>query len=280
MKISVASGKGGTGKTTVSLAMALTAPGKVSLLDCDVEEPNGDIFLKLKDMGEENVCVPVPQVDEKKCISCGKCSEFCQFNAIVLLDGPPIIFKELCHSCGGCTKVCPESAISEKNNKIGTVISGKSKNISFFQGKMDIGMAMAPPVIKKVLSKADCFNFNIVDSPPGTSCSMISAVKDSDFIIIVTEPTPFGFNDMKIAVETVEKLSVDFGIVINRAHTDYDEMEKYCENKKIEILMEIPDDINIAKAYSNGIPLTEASPCYKVKFERLWKKIIAEMRKK
>ncbi len=280
MKIAVASGKGGTGKTTVSLALALTAPGKVSLLDCDVEEPNGDIFLHLENIKEENVFVPVPHVDEQKCIRCGKCSEICQFNAIVFFKTPPMIFKELCHSCGGCSKVCPSSAIIEKDHKIGVVIAGNDKNIEFFQGKMDVGVAMAPPVIKKVLSKINDADFNVIDAPPGTSCSMISAVKDSDYTIIVTEPTPFGFNDMKIAVETVKKLSVDFGIIINKADTDYLETEKYCQDNKIEILMKIPNDVNIAKAYSKGTPLTEAMPEYKTKFVQLWSRINDKMGKK
>jgi MinD superfamily P-loop ATPase len=280
MKIAVASGKGGTGKTTVSLALALTAPGKVSLLDCDVEEPNGDIFLDLENIKEEDVFVPVPQVDEKKCSLCGKCAEICQFNAIVFFGSPPMIFKELCHSCGGCAKVCPSSAIIEKDHKIGVVISGDDDSIEFFQGKMDIGVAMAPPVIKKVLSKIDNSVCNVIDAPPGTSCSMIEAVKDSDYTIIVTEPTPFGFNDMKIAVETVEKLSLDFGVIINKADTDYNETEKYCRNKKIEILMNIPNDISIAKAYSKGIPLTEAMPEYEAKFAQLWNDVSDKIGKK
>jgi len=280
MKIAVASGKGGTGKTTVSLALALTAPGRVSLLDCDVEEPNGDIFLNLENIKEESVFVPVPQVDEKKCTLCGKCAEICQFNAIVFFGTPPMIFKELCHSCGGCAKVCPSSAIVEKEHKIGVVISGNDKNIEFLQGKMDVGVAMAPPVIKKVLAKINNPYFNVIDAPPGTSCSMISAVKDSDYTIIVTEPTPFGFNDMKIAVETVEKLSLDFGVIINKADTDYDETEIYCQDKNIDILMKIPDDINIAKAYSKGIPLTESMPEYKTKFAQLWNTISDKIGKK
>ncbi|MGI6393400.1 MAG: ATP-binding protein [bacterium] len=271
MKIAIASGKGGTGKTTVSLALALTAPGSVTLLDCDVEEPNGHLFLKLKEIKEEIVAVPVPVVNEKECISCGKCAEFCQFNAIVFFGSPPMVFNELCHSCGGCVKVCPVSAIKEVPNIIGKTISGKSGKINFTQGLLNIGHPMAVPVIGEVLAKGEKGQDIVIDSPPGTSCSMIAAVKESDFVILVTEPTPFGLNDLQIAVETVRKLSIPIGVIINKSDSGDDRVERYCKDNGLKILMKIPYSQEVAKVCSTGGNMIEAAPDLKSKFEDLWK---------
>lgn len=271
MKIAIASGKGGTGKTTVSLALALTAPGSVTLLDCDVEEPNGHLFLKLKEIKEEIVAVPVPVVNEKECISCGKCAEFCQFNAIVFFGSPPMVFNELCHSCGGCVKVCPVSAIKEVPNIIGKTISGKSGKINFTQGLLNIGHPMAVPVIGEVLAKGEKGQDVVIDSPPGTSCSMIAAVKESDFVILVTEPTPFGLNDLQIAVETVRKLSIPIGVIINKSDSGDDGVERYCKDNVLKILMKIPYSQEVAKVCSTGGNMIEAAPDLKSKFEDLWK---------
>ncbi|HQB11147.1 MAG TPA: ATP-binding protein, partial [bacterium] len=228
MKVAVASGKGGTGKTTVSIALAMTSPGMVQLLDCDVEEPNGHLFLELENVIEERVSVDVPLINTDTCISCGKCAQICQFNAIVFFGSPPMVFNELCHSYGGCMRVCPVSAITEVPNFIGKIVSGRSGRIDFSQGILDIGFPMATPVIRKVLKKADGNNDVVIDSPPGTSCSMIAAVKESDFVILVTESTPFGLNDLMIAVETIKKLSIPVGVIINRSMAGDDLVEKYC----------------------------------------------------
>lgn len=271
MKIAVASGKGGTGKTTVSIALAMTSSGTVQLLDCDVEEPNGHLFLKLENESQENVSVPVPLIDTNTCISCGKCAEICQFNAVVFLGSPPMVFNELCHSCGGCMRVCPVSAITEVPNFIGKIVSGRSGRIDFSQGILDIGFPMATPVIRKVLKKADGNNDVVIDSPPGTSCSMIAAVKESDFVILVTEPTPFGLNDLQIAVKTIHKLSIPVGVIINRSGTGDSIIEKYCEEKRLQILMKIPFSNDIAKICSTGGNLITASNDMQKKFEDLWK---------
>jgi MinD superfamily P-loop ATPase len=271
MKVAVASGKGGTGKTTVSIALAMTAPEKVQLLDCDVEEPNGHLFLELENRVEEDVSVPVPLINTNICISCGKCAELCQFNAIVFFGTPPMVFNELCHSCGGCMRVCPVSAITEVPNFIGKIVSGRSGRIDFSQGILDIGFPMATPVIRKVLKKADGNNDVVIDSPPGTSCSMIAAVKESDFVILVTESTPFGLNDLMIAVETIKKLSIPVGVIINRSMAGDDLVEKYCEDNNLKILMKIPYSHKIAKICSTGGNLITGAPDLKKKLEDLWK---------
>jgi MinD superfamily P-loop ATPase len=274
MKIAVASGKGGTGKTTVSLALAMTAGKEIQLLDCDVEEPNGHLFLELENMVAENVSVPVPLINTDICISCGKCSDLCQFNAIVFFGSPPMVFNELCHSCGGCTKICPVSAIKEVDNIIGTIMIGKSGNIELVQGRLNVGFPMASPVIRQVIQRSDSRKDVIIDSPPGTSCSMIAAVKESDFVILVTEPTPFGLNDLKIAVETIEKLSLPAGVIINRADMGDAGVEKYCEDNNLRILMKIPYSSEVAKICSTGGNLITASPDLKKKFEDLWKFVL------
>lgn len=270
MKIAVASGKGGTGKTTVSLALAMTAQSNVGLLDCDVEEPDGHIFLKLDNVKEEIVSVQVPLINTDVCISCGKCSEICQFNAMVFFGSPPMIFNELCHSCGGCEKICPVSAIKEVQNPIGTIMTGKDGRIEFIQGKLNIGHPMASPVIRQVIAKADIAEDIVIDSPPGTSCSMISAVKESDFVILVTEPTPFGLNDLQIAVETIEKLFIPIGVIINRSDSGDDRVEKYCQEKGLKLLLKIPFSTDVARDCSNGIPLITAAPQFAEKFKEIW----------
>ncbi|HSW60868.1 MAG TPA: ATP-binding protein [bacterium] len=274
MKIAVASGKGGTGKTMVSIALAMTSPGMVQLLDCDVEEPNGHLFLELENVVKEDVSVPVPLINTDACISCGKCAELCQFNAIVFFGTPPMVFNELCHSCGGCEKVCPVFAIKEVPNIIGKITSGRSGEIDFVQGCLNIGHPMAVPVIKAVLKKNNDSQDTVIDSPPGTSCSMIAAVRESDFVILVTEPTPFGLNDLQIAVETIRKLSIPIGVVINRCDTGDERVEKYCEDNALKILMKIPYSQKIAKICSTGGNLITASPDLKKKFEDLWKFMI------
>ncbi|MBP7433580.1 ATP-binding protein [bacterium] len=271
MKVAVASGKGGTGKTTVSIALAMTSPGMVQLLDCDVEEPNGHLFLELENVIEERVSVDVPLINTDTCISCGKCAQICQFNAIVFFGSPPMVFNELCHSCGGCMRVCPVSAITEVPNFIGKIVSGRSGRIDFSQGILDIGFPMATPVIRKVLKKADGNNDVVIDSPPGTSCSMIAAVKESDFVILVTESTPFGLNDLMIAVETIKKLSIPVGVIINRSMAGDDLVEKYCEDNNLKILMKIPYSQKIAKICSTGGNLITSSNDMQKKFEDLWK---------
>jgi len=275
MLISVASGKGGTGKTLVatSLALSLKDMYNVQLLDCDVEEPNDHVFMKPTIIRSEAVSIPVPSVDEEKCTHCGKCGEVCAYNAIAVTKQKVLIFPDLCHGCGSCSYLCPEKAISEVANEIGVIETGNADGVDFIHGKLDIGQAMAPPVIRKVKEQANNEGTVIVDVPPGTSCPVVEAVKDSDFCLLVTEPTPFGLNDLVLAVETVKELDIPCGIVLNRAGVGDGKTEEFCQKENIPILLTIPLDTEIASFYSRGIPLVEGLPQWKVSFLELFDKI-------
>jgi MinD superfamily P-loop ATPase len=275
MIISVASGKGGTGKTLVatSLAFSLKDRGKVRLLDCDVEEPNDHIFLKPTITHREAVSIPVPKIDERKCTYCGKCADVCAYNAIAVLPDHVLIFPELCHGCGACSYLCPEKAISEEGKELGVVESGYSDGIDFVQGRLAIGEAMAPPIIRKVKEQTDGKGTVIIDVPPGTSCPVVEAVKDSDFCLLVTEPTPFGLNDLILAVETVRELDIPCGVVLNRTGVGDEKVAEYCGKEKIPILLTIPLDTEIARLYSRGITLVEGMPDWKEAFLGLFDKI-------
>jgi MinD superfamily P-loop ATPase len=275
MIISIASGKGGTGKTLVatSLALSLKDIYNLQLLDCDVEEPNDHIFLKPVFTNSEAVSVPVPSVDEEKCTRCGKCGEVCAYNAIAATKQKVLIFPELCHGCGACSYFCPEQAISEVANEIGVIETGNADGIDFIHGKLDIGQAMAPPVIRKVKNLTDKDRLTIIDVSPGTSCPVVEAIKDSDFCLLVTEPTPFGLNDLVLAVETVRQLGIPCGVVLNRAGIGDDKTEKYCRKENIPIMLTIPLDTSIANFYSRGVPLVEGMPHFKNGFLELFDKI-------
>ncbi len=275
MIISVASGKGGTGKTLVATSLALSLSGnfKVQLLDCDVEEPNAHILLPLALNQSRPVYIPIPKVDETKCTYCGRCAGVCAYNAIAVLKGKVLVFPELCHGCGACSYLCPESAITEEGRELGVVERGDSGNLELIQGRLAIGEAMAPPVIREVKKYIDPTKEVIVDVPPGTSCPVVEAVKGSDFCILVTEPTPFGLNDLSLAVEVVRKLGITCGVVINRVGVGDEEVERYCHQQGIPILLKIPLDRNIAMFYSKGIPLIEGVPRWREEFLRLFQDI-------
>ena len=272
MIISVASGKGGTGKTIISTSLALSL-GDVQFLDCDVEEPNGHIFLKPQINERISVGIPVPEVDESKCNFCGKCAQICEFNAIVVIKKKVLFFPELCHGCGGCSYICPENAIKEVEREIGVIEKGRSGNIDFSHGILNVGEPMAPPLIKQVKGLITNNKDAIIDASPGTSCPVVETVKGSDFCLLVTEPTPFGLNDLILAVEMLKKLAIPYGVVINCADIGDNEVNKYCESENIPILMTIPWDRKIAEAYSKGTPLIEALPEFKNKFFKLHKEI-------
>ena len=272
MIISVASGKGGTGKTTVATNLALSLD-KIQFLDCDVEEPNAHLFLKPKILKSHPVTIPVPKINESKCNYCGRCSEVCAYNAIAVIKNKVLIFPELCHGCGGCNILCPQNAISEEGKKVGVVEIGDAGNIQFIHGKLNIGEAMSPPLIRAVKEYINPTRTVIIDVPPGTSCPVIEAVKKSNFCILVTEPTPFGLNDLILAVEVLRKLSISFGVVINRSGIGFKDVDVYCQKENIPILMHIPFERGIALAYSKGIPFTEELPEYKGKFRELFEKI-------
>ncbi|MDB4303772.1 ATP-binding protein [Desulfosarcina sp.] len=268
MIISIASGKGGTGKTTVATNFALSLEN-AQLLDCDVEEPNAHIFIKPTIDCTEDVCIPVPEIDKDKCTACGRCKDVCVYKAIAVLGETVLTFHELCHGCGACAYACPEHAIREVNREIGRVELGHHDNLEFIHGIMNIGEAMAPPVIRAVKSHIDSKKTVIIDAPPGTSCPVICAAKDTDFCILVTEPTPFGLHDLKLAVEVVRKLAIPHGVVINRATLGDDETEKYCGSENIPVLMRIPFDKRIAKAYSQGDLIIEVIPELKDEFKNM-----------
>jgi MinD superfamily P-loop ATPase len=275
MTISVASGKGGTGKTTIAVNLALSL-NNVQFLDCDVEEPNAHIFLKPEFKERIPATIPVPMVDESKCNYCGKCREVCAYNAIAVFPsdkerkGSVLIFPHLCHGCGGCSLLCPQEAIREENKEIGIVEIGNCGDMQFVHGRLTIGEIMSPPLIKQVKGYINPKRTVIIDAPPGTSCPVIASVKGSDFCILVTEPTPFGLNDLILAVEVVQKLSIPFGIVINRSDIGDNGVDLYCQKNNIPILMRIPFDKEIAFLYSNGIPLVEEKKEYKERFQDMF----------
>jgi len=276
MIISVASGKGGTGKTLVatSLAVSLKNKGAVQLLDCDVEEPNDHIFLKLVIDKSEAVSIPVPHVDKAKCTYCGRCGEVCVYHAIAVMGKYVLTFPELCHGCGACSYLCPEKALTEEEREIGVVESGQADSIAFAQGRLTVGEAMAPPVIRKVKAQANIDGTVIIDAPPGTSCPVVECVKGSDFCILVTEPTPFGLNDLKLAVATMKELCISYGVVINRAGAGDSGVAEYCQHENIPVLLTIPLDMEIARLYSRGVTLAEGKPEWRDTFFVLYKNIV------
>lgn len=262
MKIVIASGKGGTGKTTVAvnLARVLADNGqKVQYLDCDVEEPNGHIFLKPDIVESQPVGIPVPIVDEAKCNGCRKCAEACQYHAIAVLK-KPLVFPELCHGCGGCTLVCPTGAIREQDRTIGVVELGSADGIAFAQGRLNIGEPMAPPLIRAVKQRMISTGDALLDAPPGTSCPVVATVRGADCVLLVTEPTPFGLNDLQLAVEMIRQLGVRHGVVINRSDSGDKRVRDYCAAEKIPVLLEISDDRRVAEAYSRGELAARALP--------------------
>lgn len=275
MIIAIASGKGGTGKTTVAVNLAMAAPRPVTYVDCDVEEPNGHIFLKPAIANTKSVGIRVPVVDKDKCTSCGACARACRYNAIACIRGKVLVFGQLCHGCGGCTIVCSAHAISESDHPIGVVESGNADGIGFVQGRLRVGAAMSPPLIRA--AKAEALSSSegtvIIDAPPGTSCPVIAAVKDSDFVVLVTEPTPFGLYDLKLAVDTVRQLGLLFGVVINRCDIGDDRVDDFCRRENIDVLLKLPDDRRIAEAYSRGEAMVQCLPEARAQFTALFSRI-------
>jgi len=282
MKIAIASGKGGTGKTTVAsnLAYVVAETGqKVRYLDCDVEEPNGHLFLNPTLESSRSVGVPVPQVDADKCTGCGLCGKICQYSAIVCINKKVLTFPELCHGCGGCVRVCPEEAITEEDRDVGVVEKGSADKIEFIHGKLRIGEAMSPPLIRAVKENLEDDWINFIDVPPGTSCPVITAVQDSDFVLLVTEPTPFGLNDLGLALEMIQKLGLKHAVVVNRHEDENISAREFCNEYDVPIIAEIPDDRRVAEAYSRGELASNAVSGYDKRFAELWKHIQTAMNK-
>lgn len=262
MKIAIASGKGGTGKTTVAVNMArlLSRQQAVQYIDCDVEEPNGHLFLHPHITRSHSVSILVPQVDATLCTHCGACSKLCQYHAIASLPTLTMVFAELCHSCGGCMRVCPVAAISEVGREIGVIETGMAAGVEFLHGRLNVGEAMSPPLIRALWQYEDPRALIIIDAPPGTSCPVITAIRNADAVILVTEPTPFGLHDLTLAVEMVRELNIPLGIVINRADIGDDRVEKYCSRENIAIWGRIPHDRKIAETYSRGEMIVDVLP--------------------
>lgn len=269
MIISIASGKGGTGKTSVAVALALSLTEPVQLLDCDVEAPNAHIFLKPEWEKQETVYGEIPRVEESRCTYCRDCSDLCQFKAILVLGKTILTFPEMCHSCGGCFLVCKPKALVTDKKELGVIEEGRSGSIHFIHGRLKVGEPLSPPLIREVKKRMNKERWVILDAPPGTSCPVIQTVKGSDYTILVTEPTPFGLFDLKLAVSALEELRIPHGVILNRADVGTRETRDYLTSKGIPLLMEIPFDRRIAEGYARGQSLIAVLPEWKAAFQRL-----------
>ena len=268
MIITVASGKGGTGKTTVAVNLALSLEN-VQLLDCDVEEPNAHILLHPTIRETKPVTTKVPSISEELCIYCGKCAKFCAYNALFVAPKTVMVFPELCHSCGGCTLICPKNAITEKERQIGVIKKGSVNGIELVYGELNVGEAMAVPLIRAVKNQMNKQKTVIIDAPPGTACSLVTTVHKTDYCILVTEPTPFGLHDLKITVQVLKNLDIPMGVIINRAGVGDRKVYDYCKKEDTPLLMEIPFDKRIAELYSRGVPFVAEMPEWKEKFQEI-----------
>jgi len=271
VKVAFASGKGGTGKTTVAVNIAniLQQTGvDVQLLDCDVEEPNAHLFLLPRIDGSIPATVRIPEV------GCGVCAEFCEYNAITVFKNTVIVFPELCHGCGVCAQFCPERIITESDRAIGVIEGGAAGGIGFVQGRLNVGEVLAPPLIRQVKEKAPKAAVTLIDCPPGTSCPVIEAVRDMDLVVLVSEPTPFGFYDLTLMAATLKTLAIPSGVVVNRCDIGNDELYRFCDREGLPILAEIPHDRRIAECYSRGALITESLPAYRELFANLWQQTL------
>ncbi|MCK8603635.1 ATP-binding protein [Desulfoferrobacter suflitae] len=264
MIVSVASGKGGTGKTTVSASLTTIWGRPIVAVDLDVEEPNLHLFLHPAMEGNETAYIKIPVVDESKCTYCGACSDLCQFKAISVVNQLVMTFPEMCHGCGGCMAICPEKAISEGRRELGEISWGSAGSAGFLMGRLRVGEAMSPPLMRQVKARLNAMAAGgsrdvIIDAPPGVSCPAVNAVIDSDVIILVTEPTPFGLYDFQLAWEAFCPLGKPMGAVVNRAGVGNDQIYHFCQDKGLPILAQIPFDRAIAEAYARGRIITEVS---------------------
>jgi MinD superfamily P-loop ATPase len=287
MRIAVASGKGGTGKTTVATSLALsvavdltqtgsTTSNPLLFLDCDVEAPNAHLFLRPSFERRQEVGILIPQVDEASCTHCGKCAEVCQYHAIAVLGEKVLVFPQLCHGCGSCTAMCPERAMSEVPDVMGVMESGPGAHgINFARGVMNVGEPMATPIIRQLKQWASPLPGQIViaDAPPGTSCPVVESVRGADYLLLVTEPTPFGLHDLRLAVQVGRELNLPMGVVINRAGIGDGGAEEFCQNEGLPVLMHIPFKRSIADGIAQGRPLIEIHPEYGRVFQDMFGQI-------
>lgn len=271
MRIAIASGKGGTGKTTlaVNLALALSAETKIRLLDCDVEEPNAHIFLNPAFETVRAVAKRVPEIDPSRCTGCGSCADACEFNALAVIGGKVLVYDALCHGCGRCGLVCPAGAIREIPHELGVVETGVARGFPFARGLLNIGEAMATPIVHAVKEEISDDRVTILDAPPGTGCPTIAALYEADVALLVTEPTPFGLHDLRAAIGVARTLEVPVAVVINRHGIGDDRVEAYCRAEKIPVVLKIPFDRDIAAAYAVGTPWIDAQPAWRERFLEL-----------
>ncbi|KHD08942.1 (4Fe-4S)-binding protein [Candidatus Thiomargarita nelsonii] len=282
MILAVASGKGGTGKTMLATSLALSITD-AQYIDCDVEEPNGDLFLHADIQARRPVGIPVPRINQDRCTLCGRCSEACEFNALAQSKTRVLVFADMCHGCGVCSYVCPEEgAITETERRIGEVETGvvqgrDAHDVLFAQGRLDVGELMATPLIKAVRKTSDPARTVILDAPPGTSCPLVETVRGVDYCLLVTEPTPFGLNDLALAVGVMRLLSLPLGVIINRSDSGDRQVKDYCDREDIPVLMEIPFRRDLAEAYSKGIPFVQVDERYQALFQHMVAKIRQEL---
>lgn len=281
MVLAVASGKGGTGKTAVATSLAVVASRRTSVrfLDCDVEAPNAALFLKPQTEEHKEVGIPLPVVNESRCTHCGRCSEVCQFHAIAVVGMRTLVFPELCHGCGSCTMVCPEHAIGERLHVMGTLERGKaSPGIDFARGVMNVGESMAVPIIRELVKwkPPDDEVIEIRDSPPGASCSVVATIRTADFVLLVTEPTPFGLHDLRQAAEITRDLGIPSGVIVNRDGIGDQGVDGYCVKNKLPVLLRIPMKRRFAEALARGQTLIEVAPEYETAFRAVLDLIMAE----
>jgi MinD superfamily P-loop ATPase len=276
MRIAIASGKGGTGKTTVATNLAVVGAElkrRVAYVDCDVEEPNGHLFLQPELLDRVPVSLLVPRVLEDTCDHCGQCSQVCMFSALVWLGRKPLVFEELCHGCGACVRACPRHAILEQPREVGVVETGHAGGVEFVQGRLEVGEAKSPPVIRAVRGAVSGVAWEIIDAPPGTSCPVVAALRGCDLVVLVAEPTRFGLHDLELVVAAVRQLGLPFGVVVNRVGIGDERVERYCEEEAIPVLARIPDDRRVAEAYSRGALMVEVVPGMRSLLAGLWRRL-------